>query len=813
MTSIIQDIRYAVRGFIRAPGFVAVAVTTLALGVGATTSILSVVNGVVLRRLPFPDSEQLVRLYSTEGGQERDNHSGANFLDIKDQSESFENLAGFVAGRFNLAGAETPRVVRGSIVTPDFFSVLGVNALLGRTLSPGVDIPGGEVALVISHSLWQSQFAGDVAVLGRSLWVDGGEYTVVGVMPSGFGFPGDAQFWAASRYRVPDPPVNLGVAPADNRGAQYFHAVGRLKGDIDLAQAQTEMTMIAERLAEDYPEVNANEGLLLVPLHESVVGNVSSTLYVLLGAVGLLLLIACGNVAGLLLVRASGREKEIVLRSALGAGRMRIVRQLLTESIVLSVLGGIVGFLVALWGTQALLALAPEGIPRVSEVDADLRVLGFTLAIVLGTGLLFGLAPAIQSFGNKPAISTIAGGSRLTSNRARGRLRSGLIVSEVALSLLLLVGAGLTVRTYVALNRVDPGFDPRRTLSARVEIPGRRYPGEVEQSEFYRETLERVKAIPGVLSAGGVLSLPINAGISGDLIFEIEGRPLVTGEETHGGYQLASSDYFRTLGIPLVRGRVFTEADDAEAPGVAVINQALADLYWGDEEPIGQRVTWDDPSEEDADWATIVGIVGNTRYEGLDEAPRPEIFRPYAQAPMPYMTLVVRSEMEASGLTSAIRQAVMEVDAAQPIYEVHTMEQVLSDSLGSRRFSMYVLGFFALAALILAAVGLYGVLSSSVAQRSNEIAIRMAVGAQVSEVISRVIKQGLWLAAIGSAIGIGGAIVLTRLMANMIYGVSTIDPLTFAAGIALVSVVALAASWVPALRAARADPMEVLRGE
>jgi putative ABC transport system permease protein len=586
-----------------------------------------------------------------------------------------------------------------------------------------------------------------------------------------------------------------------------------LKGDIDLALAQSEMRMIAERLAETYPSVNANEGLILVPLHESVVGNVGSTLYVLLAAVGFLLLIACANVAGLLLVRASSREKEIVLRSALGAGRSRIVRQLLTESVVLSLLGGSVGFIAALWGTQALVSLAPEGIPRVSEVGADLRVLAFVLAIVLGTGVLFGLAPAIQSLGRTSTLSAIVGGSRVTATRARNRLRNGLIVSEVAVSLLLLVGAGLTVRTYVALNGVDPGFDPRRTLSARVDIPERRYPSDVEQREFYRETLERVRAIPGVASAGGVLSLPIHAGISGDLIFGIEGRPLVPGEESHGGYQLASPDYFRTLGIRLVRGRVFTDGDGPETSGVAVINQALADLYWPDEDPIGRRVTWGDPTEEDAEWVTIVGIVGNTRYDGLDEPPRPEIFRPYAQAPMPFMTLVVRSELEVAGLTSAIRQAVMEVDAAQPVYEIHAMEEVLSDSLASRRFSMLVLGVFAAAALVLAAVGLYGVLSFSVAQRSNEIAIRMALGAQVSEVVGRVVKEGFWLAAIGLVIGTCGAVALTRLMANMVHGVSARDPMTFVAGILLVTAVALAASWIPALRAGRADPMEVLRRE
>ncbi len=805
-----QDAAFALRQFLRNPAFSLLAVVTLGLGIGATTSVFSVVNGILLRPLPFPDSDRLVRLYATERDRDRENHSGANFLDIKSQSESFQYLAGFVTGRFSLSGSETPNVVRGAVVTPDFFSVLGVDAVLGRALSPAADAPGGARTLVIGHGLWQSQFAGDAAVLGRTLTVDGEVYAVVGVMPPGFDYPGNAQFWAASRYRVPDPPVDLGEDPESVRGASYFHAIGRLRENIDLRQAQTELTMIAERLAEEYPAVNANEGLLLVPLLESVVGRVSSTLYVLLGAVGFLLTIACANVANLLLVRAWGREKEIAVRAALGASRLRILRQLVTESVVLAVSGGIVGFLLALWGTQALLSLAPEGVPRVSEVGADLRVLGFALSVAVGTGVLFGLAPAIQSFRGNIQETTVVGGGRLTPGRGRSRLGNALVVAEMAVSLVLLVGAGLMVRSFVALNRVDPGFDPHTTLSARIEIPATRYQTEVEQSEFYRETLQRVRALPGVRSAGGVLTLPINVGIRGDFIFAIEGRPLVPGEEPHGGYQVASTDYFRTLGIPLLRGRVFTDADDAAAPGVAVINQALANLYWQNEDPIGKRITWGDV-DEDAVWTTIVGIVGNTSYEGLDQPPRPEVFRPYPQAPIPYMTVVVRSDMDMGALESALRAAVMEVDPQQPIYEVKTMEQVLFDSLGSQRFNMYVLGIFAVAALVLAAVGLYGVLSFSVAQRSNEIGIRMALGAQVSGVIGRVIGNSLLLGAIGLVIGTCAAVGLTRLMASMIYGVSATDPFTYGAGIVLLTLVALAASWLPAARAARADPVNALR--
>ncbi len=812
MSSILQDIRYAVRGFLRAPAFSLVAVVTLALGIGATTSIFSVVNGIVLRPLPFPNPERLVRLYSTEGSDDRENHAGANFVDVQAQSESFEHLAGFDTGRYNMAGTDVPRVVRGACVTPEFFSVIGVNASLGRTLSSEVDRPGGDRAIVLSDALWQSQFAGDVEILGSSVTVNGSQYTVVGVMPSGFNYPGPTMFWLESDYRVPDPPFDLGGDPAANRGAQYFNAVGRLRNGVSTAEAQAEMTGIADRLREAYPAVNANEGLNVVPLHESIVGNVRTTLYVLFGAVGFLLLIACSNVANLLLVRASGRDREIVVRAALGAGRLRILRQLVTESVVLALVGGLVGLLVALWGTRALLALVPDGIPRVAEVGTDVMVLGFTLSIALGTGVLFGLAPAIRSFGGNLRAAAAVGGTRQTASQGRSRLRSSLIIAEVAVSLLLLVGAGLTIRTFIALNAVDPGFDPQTTLSARVEIPEARYQTDAEQRTFYRDVVERVGALPGVQAAGGVLSLPINAGINGDLIFVIEGRPLVPGEETHGGYQLATPGYFPALGIPVIRGRAFTTADDSDAPRVAVINQAMADLYWSHDDPIGKRVTWGDP-DDDAVWSTIVGIVGNTRHNGLDEPPRPEIFQPYMQVSMPYMTLVVRSGMDVTSLTSVIRSTVMDIDPQQPIYEVHSMEQVLFESLGSRRFNMYLLVVFAVTAIVLAGVGLYGVLSFSVAQRSNEIGIRMALGAQAGGVITAVIKEGFWHTAVGLVIGTGAAIGMTRLMTSMIHGVSATDPMTFVGGIVLLMAIALAASWIPALRAAKVSPMEVLREE
>ena len=813
MGSLMMDLRYALRGFRRAPGFSLVAVVTLALGIGATTAMFSVVNGILLRPLPFADPDRLVTVLRMDSEGESDNHSGANFIDFKNMNESFDDVAGHVGANFTVVGQDAPRLIRGASVTSNFFSVAGANAALGRTLSPDVDVPGAERTVVLSHGMWRSQFGGDVAALGQQLQMNGELYVVVGVMPPSFEFPANTAFWAASKFSVPEPPVSVPEDPALVRSLSWFYVFGRLKENVPIEQALAELAVLADRMEELSEDADSRAGFHLEPLRETIVGDVSASLYVLFGAVGFLLLIACANVANLMLVRASVREKELVVRAALGAGQARIIRQLVTESVTLAFVGGVLGFPIALWGTRLLLAMAPDGIPRVEQVGADLSVLGFALVASLGTGVLFGLAPALQSLGSNLRASTVVGGSRQTSSSGQSRLRSILIVGEVAVSLLLLVGAGLLLRTFVTLNNVDPGFDPYRTLSARVWIPETRYQEDDEIRAFYRETLERVRAIPGVSSAGAVLSLPINSGISGRFSFAIEGY---TPEDDNGplaGFQIASSDYFQSLGIPVVRGRGFTVADDAEAPSVAVINEALAELYWAGEDPIGRRVTWNDPNEEDADWATIVGIVGNTRHSGLDEPPRVEAFVPYLQSPMTYMTLVVKSELEVVSLSAQVRSAVAEVDPQQPLSEVMTMERVLFDSLGSQRFNMYLLGVFAVTALVLAAVGLYGVLSFSVAQRSNEIGIRMALGANASGVVGQVIKEGFWLAVFGLAVGTCAAVGLTRLMASMIHGVSATDPLTFVGGIVLLVAITVAASWIPAMRAAKVSPMEVLRVE
>jgi putative ABC transport system permease protein len=813
--SLLQDLRYAFRGLVKNPGFTAVALVTLALGIGATTSIYTVVDAVLLRPLPYPDPEQLVRLYVTDAqsGDERDNSSGASFLDWKSQSTSFEALAGFVGKSFNLSEGDHPLRARGTSVTPDFFSVLGIDAALGRTLSPEIDTPEAEPSVVLSDGLWRSQLGGDPSVLGRSLRLNGQQFTVVGVMSPGFAYPAQTQLWTAARYRVPDPPVNLGADPAENRGGQYINVVGRMRVGVSLAGARAEMTAIAERLEREYPGAKAGEGVTLVALQDSMIAEARPLLLVLLGAVGFVLLIACANVANLLLARASQREREIAIRRALGAGRLRIARQLLTESLLLAICGGLAGASLASWGAEWLLALAPDGIPRAAEVSLDLRVLGFTLLVVLGTGILFGLAPVAQlvrrnlqhAMKDGTGGYTVAGGGR--------RLRGALVAGEVGVSLLLLVGTGLMVRTFLGLTAVDPGFDPEKTLVAHVTLPRAKYAEEAQLRDFQQRVLERLKALPGVESASTVLTLPMHWNIRGTLSFEIDGRPAPDGEAPEAGYQVVSPDYFRTLGVPLRHGRFFTEADNDGAPHVALINDVLAHNLWPNEDPIGQRMSWGNSEDSTVEWVTIVGVVESTHVEGLDVAPRAETYRPYLQDPFPYMTLVLRSAGDAASLSSAVRRAVVEVDPDQPLSGVKTMDQVLVSSLAQRRFNMLLIGAFALVALALAAVGLYGVLSFSVAQRSGEIGIRRALGARPQDVILQVLGEGSCLVMAGLVMGTAGSLALTRLIQGLIHGVSPTDPLSYVLGILLLTTIALSASYVPARRAARVDPAVALRVE
>ncbi len=814
MSNLLHDLRFGLRSFAKSPGFTAVAILTLALGIGATTSVFTVTDAVILRPLPYAEPERLVSVFVTElsRGVSRTNHAGAGYLDLRDQSESFDGLAAYRGLSINLVGGEVPVRIRGASVMPEFFSVLGVDALIGRTFSPALDAPESERAVVLGHSLWQTQFGGDEELLGQSLKLNDELYTVVGIMPAGFEFPVGSELYLSPHYRVPDPPFDLGEDPAENRGAQYLSVVGRLRDGVRLEQAQAELDIIAAQLAEAFQGSSGGEGLVTVSLHDTLVSEARPLLYVLLGAVGFVLLIACANVANLLIVRATRKEKELAIRRALGAGVGRIVRQLLTESILLALIAGIFGVVLALWGTDLLLLLAPAEIPRAEEVGVDLRVLGFTFLIVVGTGVLFGMAPVPQVSRDNLQSTIKDGAARITGGSAN-RLRKALIIGEVAISFLLVVGAGLMGRTFLSLLAVDPGFDSSNTLAVHMALPENKYSEDHEFLAFYNGVLDRVETMPGVESAAMVLTLPMNSNIRGTLSITIDGLPKAPGEDLVAGFQVVSPDYFRTLRIPLLGGRLLTAADSEDAPPVLLINQAFVDRHFPDEEPLGKRITWGDGEAPDTTWSTVVGVVGNTLMEGLDDQAEPMTYQTYPQAWLPFLTLVVRSHGDPAALTGSVRAAILEVDPEQPIYGETTLDEALAGTLGNRRFNMLLLGVFSFAALVMAAVGLYGVLSFSVEQRTREIGIRRALGAEQGTVILQVVREGSTLVLIGLLIGVAGSFALSGVVSSQIHGVSAADPISYAIGILVLGTIALLACTVPALRASRVDPIVALKSE
>ena len=815
MGGVVQDVRLAFRSLIRRPGLSALAIVTMSLGVGASTSMFSILYGVVIRSLPYPQADRIVKLFVTDpSGDDRDNWSGANFIDFQAKATSFAAIAGYTRSQLSVHEGGLPVKLSGATVTPSFFQVLGVPPQLGRTLSPASDRPGGERVAVLAHAFWTSRFGADPKVVGRSVELNDEAYTVVGVMPPGFEYPGGTQIWTAARYRCPDPPVPLGDAdPDENRGAQYFQVVARLRDGVSVAQAGHETEGIGAQLERSYPDANRGEGLTLVPLHEIVVGSVRPALLALFGAVGLLLLLACANVANLLLVQATRRAHEVAVRIALGAGRTRVARQFLTESAVLGLLGGAGGVLVAFTATGGVVTLAASDLPRAGNIAVDLPVLGFALVASVLSGLLFGIAPAAWLARNDPAATLRSAGGRGITGGFHARIRSALVVAEIGVCLLLLAGAGLLARTLWTLNAQEPGFAERGTLTARVNVPGGRVPDADALRVLQSQILERVRRIPGVASAAAILSLPIDPGITGHLTFTIEGRASEEGNEPTAGYQLASDGYFATMGIPVLRGRSFTAADGPHDAPVAVVSKAFADRFFPHEDALGKRIAWDDPDDPDFAWSTIVGIVGNVKLDGLDAGPRVEAYRPMAQAPLPFMTLVLKTTLPPATLADPLRRAVMEVSPSQPVERIRTMGQILHDSLARRRFTMLMLCLFAGLALTLAAVGLYGVMSFSVAQRSREIGIRMALGATTVRVHGMVIREAALLLGAGLLAGVAGTLALGRLLEGLLFHVTPSDPLALAAGALIVTAAALAAAWIPAQRATRTDPMAVLRGE
>ncbi len=807
METLLSDIRYGFRMILKSPGFTIVAVLALALGIGANSAIFSVVNAVLLRALPFEQQEQLVHVWGThvKRGTDRNAASYLDFADFRDQNQVFEHMAGYTESVVILTGVDAPEQLSGTFASGDLFAVLKARPALGRVFTHEDEPPTSVRVAVISYGLWQRRFAGDTKLIGQQIMLDGVSRTVIGVMPPDFAFPLEAkktEFWI---------PINPTTETNKERGAHYLSVIARLKPGVSLQQAQAEMTTIASRLEQQYPDKNAGRGISLISMYENVVGKIRTTLLILLGAVGFVLLIACANVANLLLARAASRQKEIAIRTALGANRWRIVRQLLTESILLSVVGGGLGLLLALWGLDLLVSVMPADLPRMKEIGLDGRVLSFTLLISVLTGIIFGLAPALQASRTELNESLKEGGRSSTEGIRRNRVRSLLVVSQVALSLVLLIGAGLLIRSFKQLRDVNPGLNPHRVLTAVVALPDAKYREDPQIISFFQQVLQRAAALPGLEAVGAVSPLPLSGDMAQNLL-TIEGRPpLPPGEKNVTHSRVVSADYFRAMGIPLVKGRYLSEQDNKNAPRVVIINETVARKYFPGEEALGKRI---DVTIAEDNLAEIVGIVGDVKHHTLDKESGPECYFSYQQIPSPYMTLVARSKADdPSALASGLRQAVEQVDKDQPLSDIRPMEQLLADSLASRRFNMLLLGIFSALALTLAAVGIFGVMNYSVTQRTHEIGIRMALGARERDVLKMVVGQGMMLTLIGVAIGLVAAFALTRLMASLLYGVTATDPWTFA-GVALVlSLVALLASFIPARRATKVDPMVALRYE
>ncbi|CAN5347645.1 ABC transporter permease [soil metagenome] len=815
MMTLWQDIKYGVRMLRKNPGFTLIAIVALALGIGANASIFSVVNAVLLRPLPFAEAEQLVMVWERRPQQNREAGpvAPADFLDWQKQNQSFAAMAAYSARAFNLTGGGAePEQLIGQLVTNEFFRVLGARAALGRTLLPEVDLPGGNRVAVISHGLWQRRFGGDAGVVGRTLTLDNEIFTVAGVMPPDFNYPDrETELWASPQRTVPDVILPGNPDPATLRSLHYLNVIARLKPDVTRTAAHAEMEAIAGRLEQQYPDANTGHTARVVGLHEQLVGDVRPVLIVLLSAVGFVLLIACANVANLLLARGAGREREMSIRTALGAGRLRLIRQLLIESVLLAVTGGALGLLLALWGTDALVAISPESFPRLQEINLDARVIGFTFLTSLLTGVIFGLVPALQVSKLDLSSALKDGGRGSAEGFGRRRLRGALIVAEVALTMVLLVGAGLMIRSFDRLLRVDPGFKADHLLTMEVSLPQAKYNESEEQTaNFFREIIGRISGLPGVQSAGATWILPLSGQGAGSG-FEIEGRdPATVSERLNSAFSSVSPNYFHTMSIPIVKGREFGDRDTATAPGVSLVNETFARRYFPNEDPLGKRIK---RRGDDNDWTTIVGVVGDVRQLGLDAEPRAEMFFSYQQSPVPFMNIVIRTATDPATLAAAVRQEVWAVNPNQPVANVSTMNELLANSAARTRFNTLLLSLFALTALTLASVGIFGVMSYTVTQRTREIGVRMALGAQRSDVLRLVIRQGMILAGLGIVIGLAAALALTRLMTSLLYGVSATDPATFTGIALLLAGVALVACYIPARRATKVDPMVALRYE
>jgi putative ABC transport system permease protein len=806
METLWQDVRYGLRGLAKNPGFTAVAVLTLALGIGATTVMYAGIYAVLLRKLPFPEPERLVMIWERDSGpkESTDDPSPADLRDWQQQSQSFEQVSAMVDRAYDVTGSGEPEEIHGSSVSGNLFSLLGVTPELGRTLLPEDDHPGTRVVM-ISYGLWQRRFASNAQVIGQSLILDGQETSIVGVLPASFELVNrEYDLWT---------PVAFTDTQANDRRSHYLSVLGRLKRGVSLRQAETEMTAIARRMAQLYPGTSGN-GVALVPLHQQLVGDVGSSLLILFAAVVSVLLIACANIANLLLARTSSRRKEIAIRQALGASPSRLIRQLLTESTLLGVCGGLAGLLIAEWSAGLWRTLVPQNISDLAEIQINGNVLGFTAVLCLLATILSGLMPAL-TFSKADPQECLKAGGKSSFTSLRTGIREALVVSEVALAFVLLISAGLLIRSFVRLQAVDPGFHSDHLLTLRITLPRTKYANLARRVAFYNQVVERVESIPEVKAASLITFLPLTFG-GGSAILTIEGQPAPpSGQGPSAAYRQVGADYFRAMRIPLLQGRFFDSPDMSDTAETAIINQTMARQLWPGENPVGKRIKLG-PADSQEPWVSVVGVVGDVRQFALKAPAALEVYVPYTRSAAFFFAprdLIVRTGSDPLRLAAAIKSAIWSVDSDQPVSNIQTMDEVLSQAVAQPRFYMALLGIFAALALILGSVGLYGVMAYSTAQRTQEIGVRMALGAEPRDVLRLVLMRGAKLTVAGLCLGLAGALAVTHLMKSLLFGVGANDLLTFVGVAVLISAVALVSSYIPAQRAICVDPMVALRHE
>ena len=805
MGNLMLDLRSGWRALHSRPGYAFIAILALALGIGANTTIFSIVNAVLLRPLPYPNPDQLIWIWETNPGNniKTETVSIPNFVDWQTQNQSFEQLTAWGRNIVTLTGTGEPEQLSAAVVAANFFSTLGVSPAIGRTFVPEDNKPGAARAAIVSHDFWMRRFAGDANAAGRNILLNGNSFVVVGVAPAGFKHPEPGiapQVWL---------PLSINTT-GDGRRADFLRVVGRLKPGVTLAAARSDIETIHARLASQYPAANAGWTVILLSLQERITGDVSRLLWMLLAAVGFLLLIACANVANLSLARAATRERELAIRSALGARSSRIIRQLLTESTMLAVAGGLAGLALAVWSIDALVALSPQNLPRLNDVALDWRVLLFTLVVCLVTGILFGTAPAFHA-ARLNLNDSLKDSSRGSTEGIRSRRsRKLIVIVEVALAVVLLFGAGLTLRSFLRLQNVNPGFRPGNVLTAQILAPRSKYPEGPQIADLYDRILERVRSLPGVESASLVNMLPLG-GSSSYLSIAFEGRPAPPPEQVEDAEPfVVAPDYFSTLGIQLVRGEPISSRDGANTNPVAMINETLARRYYANEDPIGKRIAI---AAQEPRWMTIIGIVRDTHHTTLAEAPYPQLYGAYSQRPVRVASLVIRTTTDPLSIVSSLKSQVRSIDPDIPVSRIATLESVLSDSIAQPRVYLILVAIFALVGLLLAAIGIYGVISYSVTQRTGEFGVRLALGASSSDVLRMVLADGMKLTGIGIAAGLAGAFALSRLIVSVLYGVTSTDVVTMLGVPLILLVVAIAACYIPARRATRVDPLVALRHE